>query len=164
MEFMARKSRTRTRQSWSSVAFIVESILLLVFLVASLAVLTRVFTASLNRSIESRTLDAATIAATSIAEHFTADPTGVSESTTLGDLVIKCEVTEDPRENGTMYHAHIDVYDTAGKTGGTPVYSIETARYESQPGGTANSESSAAGTGSGSGSDASRSDAEGEVS
>ena len=148
MEFMARKSRMRTRQSWSSVAFIVESILLLVFLVASLAVLTRVFTASLSRSVESRTLDAATIAATSIAEHFAADPTGVDESTTLGDLIIKCEVTEGSRANGTMYYAHIDVYDTAGVTGGTPVYSIDTSHYESEPANTTGLEDAASDTAS----------------
>lgn len=127
---MARKTRMRTRQSWSSVAFIVESILLLVFLVASLAVLTRVFTASLNKSVESRTLDAATIAATSIAEHFAADPAGIAETTALGDLIVTCDVTEDERENGIMYRARIDVYDVAGETGGEPIYSIETARYE----------------------------------
>ena len=121
-----------TRSSWASVAFIVESILLLLFLVASLAVLTQVFTSSLSRSVESRTLDAATIAASSIAEHFSADPTGVEETTHLGDLDISCAVTQEPRESGgTMYRAVIDVYDVSG-TGDaeTPVYTLETATYQ----------------------------------
>ena len=118
---------------WSSVAFIVESILLLVFLVASLAVLTKVFSASLTRSVESRTLDAATIAATSIAEHFAADPEGVEERTQLGDLIIVCDVTEEPRKDGTMHHAEIRVYEVAsfGEGSGQPVYTLNTSRYES---------------------------------
>ena len=131
MEYASRKIAHRSRSSWSSVAFIVESILLLVFLVASLAVLTQVFSASLSRSVESRTLDAANIAATSIAEHFAADPTDVEERTQLGDLMVTCEVTDEPRQNGTMYHATISVYDIgSGGTGGV-VYKVETSKYES---------------------------------
>ena len=119
-----------THASWTSVAFIVESILLLVFLVGSLAVLTQVFTLSLNRSVESRTLDAATIAASTIAEHFAADPSDVEDEVTLGDLRITCQVDEQPRDNGIMYYARIDVYDLTGSSGDGPVYTLETARYD----------------------------------
>lgn len=119
----------KARSSWTSMAFIVESVLLLVFLVSSLAVLTNVFLSSLDRSVESRTLDAATIAATSIAEHFASDPTGVDEQTQLGDLQVVCTVTEEPRTDGIMYHADINVYDSENED---PVYSISTARYESE--------------------------------
>lgn len=130
MEYAARKIAHRSRSSWSSVAFIAESVLLLVFLVASLAVLTQVFSSSLSRSVESRTLDAANIAATSIAEHFAADPTDVEERTQLGDLMITCEVTDEPRQNGTMYHATISVYDMGPSGTGEVVYKVETAKYE----------------------------------
>lgn len=121
-----------TRSSWASIAFMVESILLLVFLVASLAVLTQVFSASLNRSVESRTLDAAVIAASSIAEHFAADPTGIDEETQLGDLRVSCAVTDERRDGGTMYHAVIDVYDVSAAGGGEPVYSLSTSSYRSE--------------------------------
>ena len=131
MEHVTRRNATRTRTTWSSVAFIVESILLLVFLAASLAVLTKVFSTSLNASVESRTTDAATIAAGSIAEHFAADPSNIDETTELGDLLIKCEVTPEPRADGTLYHATISVYDKTGAHGNVPVYTLETARYES---------------------------------
>ena len=131
MEHVSRKNRSRARTSWSSVAFIVESILLLVFLAASLAVLTKVFSASLNASVESRTLDAATIAAGSIAEHFAADPTGVDEQTELGDLLIVCDVDDEQRKGGTLYHATISVYDKTGAHGDEAVYELTTARYES---------------------------------
>lgn len=118
----------RERSSWSSVAFIVESMLLLVFLVGSLAVLTQLFSTSLNRSVESRTLDAATIAATSIAEHFAANPTDVQESTRLGDLNVMCNVSEESRQNGVLYKAHIIVYDLGS---GKNVYELDTSRYVS---------------------------------
>ena len=134
MEYVKRKTVRKARSSWSSVAFIVESILLLLFLVASLAVLTQVFSASLSRSIEGRTLDAATIAATSTAERFAADPTGIEESAQVGELIVKCDVTQDAREGGTMYHAFISVYDTAGRSAGDAVYTVETARYVSGSG------------------------------
>ena len=131
MEHVSRKFTSRARTSWSSVAFIVESILLLVFLAASLAVLTKVFSASLNASVESRTLDAATIAAGSIAEHFAADPTGVNERTELGDLLIVCDVDDEKRKDGTLYHATITVYDQTGAHGEEAVYELITACYES---------------------------------
>ena len=124
----SRRSQDK-RISWSSVAFMVESMLLLLFLVASLAILTRVFSASLNESVESRALDAAVIAASSIAEHFAADPTDVEETTQLGDLIITCDVEAEPRTGGTMYRALITVFDIADMT--EPVYELSTSRYES---------------------------------
>ena len=130
VEYADRKNLRRARVSWSSASFIVESILLLLFLVASLAVLTQVFSASLTRSVESRTLDAASIAATSIAEHFAADPASIDEKTQLGDLLITCDVTHENRAGGIMYHAKIDVYDLSGYHNGS-VYSLETSSYQS---------------------------------
>ena len=112
-------------------AFIVESILLLVFLAGGLAALTLTFSNALNRSVESRTLDAAVIASSSIAEHFAADPTDVQEETVLGDLRITCTVTDEAREGGTMHYAHIDVYDAKAGSSASPVYSLDTSRYES---------------------------------
>lgn len=127
---LARKTTgANHRASWSSIAFVVESMLLLVFLVGSLALLTQLFFSSLNRSVESRSLDAATIAATSIAEHFAADPTGVEEKTQLGDLMVACDVNEVARTRGTLYQAHISVYDLT--TGGI-IYELDTSRYESE--------------------------------
>ena len=131
MSMMSSKgsSRTGQRTAWASAAFIVESMLLLVFLVGSLAVLTQLFALSLNRSVESRTLDAATIAATSIAEHFAADPNDVQESTQLGDLIVKCDVAPESRKAGTLYRATISVFDTGS---GEKVYELSTSRFESE--------------------------------
>ena len=126
------KSARLAKTSWTSVAFIVESILLLVFLVGSLAVLTQLFVTSLNQSVKSRTLDAATIAASTIAEHFAADPSDVADEVQLGDLKVTCQVSEEPHDNGTLYVAHIDVFDLTGSSGDESVYSLETARYETR--------------------------------
>ena len=112
MEFVTRAATRKARTSWSSIAFIVESILLLVFLMASLAVLTQVFT-------------------TSAAERFAADPTAVEESTTVGDLQVTCQVTEQKRAQGTLFEAQIDVRDNSMEGAGAIVYSITTSRYES---------------------------------
>lgn len=131
MPSLNRIPSSRKRSPWSSVAFIVESILLLVFLAGSLAALTLTFSAALNRSVESRTLDAAVIAASSIAEHFAADPTDVQEETLLGDLRVVCTVTDEARSNGTLYHAHIDVFDARANGDSAPAYSLDTSRYES---------------------------------
>lgn len=124
----SRKLSAGSGTSWSSVAFIVESMLLLLFLAGSLAILTRIFSSSLNESVESRSLDAATIAATSIAEHFAANPNDVREETVLGDLKIVCNVTEEPHTAGVLYRANIVVYDMLE---GKSIYEISTARYES---------------------------------
>lgn len=126
----ARVSDTKT-SSWTSVAFIVESVLLLVFLVASMAVLTQVFSSSMNRSVESRTLDAATIAASSIAEHFAADPSDVADEVRLGDLRVTCSVSDQQRPGGTMYTAQIDVYDVSDSGNGALIYSLSTSNYRS---------------------------------
>ena len=120
---------SRRTTSWSSVAFIIESMLLLVFLVCSLAVLAQLLFTSLSRSVESRSLDAATIAATSIAEHFAADPTGVEARTQLGDLLIACDVADTPRKGGIKYDAHITVYDMSD---GNIIYELDTAQYVSE--------------------------------
>ena len=126
------RSARLAKTSWTSVAFIVESILLLVFLVGSLAVLTQLFVTSLNQSVKSRTLDAATIAASTIAEHFAADPSDVADEVQLGDLKVTCQVSEELHDNGTLYVAHIDVFDLTGSSGDESVYSLETARYETR--------------------------------
>ena len=121
-----------TRSPWASIAFMVESILLLVFLAASIAVLTSLFSTSLSSSIESRTQDAAVIAASTIAERFAADPAGVEPEIQIGDLSVTTAVTSVRRTGGTMYHASIAVYDASGSGGDEPVYTLVTSSYRSE--------------------------------
>ena len=121
-----------TRPAWVSIAFMVESILLLVFLAASLAVLTGVFSTSLSSSIESRTQDAAVIAASTMAERFAADPAGLEPEIQIGDLRVINSVTSEQRVGGTMYHADIAVYDATEFGSDEPVYTLATSSYRSE--------------------------------
>ena len=117
------------RKSWSSVAFVVEAMFLLLFLAGSLALVSQLFAASLNVSAEARSLDAATIAASSIAERFSANPDYVEETTQLGDLFIKCDVDETPHSKGVLYKAHITVFDVKN---GSVIYELDTSKYEGE--------------------------------
>ena len=130
-EVPASVTEDESRSPWASIAFMVESILLLVFLAASLAVLTSVFSSSLSGSVESRTRDAAVIAASTVAERFAADPAGLEPETKLGDLRVASSVTSERRTGGTMYRADIAVYDASRAGGEEPVYTLSTSSYRS---------------------------------
>lgn len=115
-------STTRTRASrpaWANVAFIVEAMVLLVFLIASLAVFMQLFSAALERSEEGGTMTEAVAAASTTAERFSADPQGVPAVAEFDDLVVTCDVTPEKRDRGTLYYADIAVY----RAGEAPVAS-----------------------------------------
>ena len=121
---------TRTvdsRPTWSGMAVVVEAMFLLVFLVASLAVIMQVFAASTLRAQEGRHLAEAVACATSAAERFAADPAAAGGTTTEGDLEVVCDVTSEQTAAGTLYHATITVLDENAEP---PVYVLETSRYE----------------------------------
>ncbi len=131
MEYARRKIFYKAKTSWSSIAFMVESILLLLFLVISIAVLTKTFAASIITSMEGRSLDAATIAATGVAEQFTANPETVEGNTKIGDMLVVCDVEKEVHDAGTLYVANISVYDTSSLGTGEALYNLTTSRYES---------------------------------
>lgn len=108
----------------SSLAFIVESLVLLVFLIASLAVIMQVLAASANKATESRQLEQAVILASNAAEKFSADPTGIEETTMAGELALTCTVDETSLAQGTRYTASIVVFNKSGE-----IYRLSTARY-----------------------------------
>ena len=119
--------RKSTRPSWSGVAFVVEAMLLLVFLVGSLALFTSLFASSVKRGDESRELTVAVAVASDTAERFAADPLSVPASAVKNDMVVTCDVTNDARDGGIYRKALITVYDAESQ----PVYSVTTAVYES---------------------------------
>ena len=108
----------------SSLAFIVESLVLLVFLIASLAVIMQVLAASANKATESRQLEQAVILASNAAERFSADPTGIEETTMVDGLALTCKVSETALAQGTRYEASITVFSENGE-----IYRLNTARY-----------------------------------
>ena len=122
-----RKSRPG-RPLWSGTAFLVEALLLLVFLAASLAVFAQLFAAAAGKTAESDQLARAVAAADNVAEQFAANPHAVS---TVNEI-------DEPRDGGVLHKATITVYErsTAEATGsvstGDSVFSVSTARYESE--------------------------------
>lgn len=95
---------------WSGAAVLVESMLLLVFLTASLAVFVQMFSAALERADESAQLTAAVAAASDTAEQFAAYPTQANGQHMVDDLLVTCNVKREPHESGTLYKAEISVY------------------------------------------------------
>ncbi len=132
----------------SSVAFVVESLLLLAALIAAMAVFTQLFAGSISQANESKREVNAVMAAQNAAERFCSDPassaagasgtvavsgdekTSTSNVTQDGeDFTVTCEVSSSERKAGTMYQAHIIVSDDAGIA-----YELDTTRYVSEVG------------------------------
>ena len=91
---------TRTRPAWSGMAMLVEAMLLLVFLMTSLAIAMQLFAA---------------------------DPSTAGGVTQADDLTVDCQVTDEDTARGTLYHATISVFADDAETA---VYVLTTARYE----------------------------------
>ena len=132
----------------NSVAFVVESLLLLAALIAAMAVFTQLFAGSLSQANESKREVNAVMVAQNTAERFCADPASAtagassrgavsgdekaSTSTVTQDgedFTVTCEVSSSERKAGTMYQAHIIVSDDAGIA-----YELDTTRYVSEVG------------------------------
>ena len=122
---------THTRPAWSGMAMLVEAMLLLVFLMASLAIAMQLFAASSARAQQGRDLARAVAEATNVAERFAADPATAGGVTQADNLTVDCQVTDEQTARGTLYHATITVY---GDDAQDPVYVLTTARYEQEVG------------------------------
>lgn len=105
-------------------AFIVESLVLFVFLVATLIIVSMLFIASVSRSAEAQNLERATIIASNTAERFSANPMGDNLVASEYGLDVSCDVEEQKASNGILYLATITVSDSNG-----PIYTIQTSRY-----------------------------------
>ena len=114
----------RKTQRESSLAFIVEALVLLLFLIGSLAIITQLFSLSANKATQSKHLEQGVIVASNVAERFSANPKGVEEMTNERGLAVSCSVTEENLAYGTRYDALITVFDDNGE-----VYRLTTSRY-----------------------------------
>lgn len=146
------------RRSWHGAAFVVEALVLLVFLALSLAVLVSLVESVHARGTAADELSAAAIIASNDAEAFAADPSilertaqyrfsgenlrelrsdetssdesnGKDESGQTYELVRI--VQDDSRPAGTLFEAHITV-----SRDGRIVYELDTSRYVSTEGAT----------------------------
>lgn len=132
-DFLAHSSdaaRNKRRSNWSSTAFLVESLVLLFFLIACLAVFTQMFAHSWQASSDASRLSAVCVVAQNAAEEFEANPQTVQNGTfdvndaNGASFCVSRTVESEAAAAGIMYTAHISVSDNTGE-----VYSLEAQRY-----------------------------------
>ncbi len=111
----------------------IEVLVLLFFLVASLAVFTQLFAYSANSAKQAQRLTQATEIAQNAAEEFSANPQAAAEGKTVGldaaqgtdgSFTTACTVASEPQGSGTYYTAHISVSDDQGEA-----YALDASRY-----------------------------------
>lgn len=122
------------KTSWTGTAFMVEALVLLFFLVASLAVFTQLFAYSANGAKEAQRITQATELAQNAAEEFSANPQAVAAGQTVGlgaaqgegadGFTVSCDVSNEAQGHGTYYTAHITVTDSEGEA-----YALDASRY-----------------------------------
>lgn len=121
-----RRRSAADRAVWPGAAFVVEALILLVFLAGCLAVFMQLFGDADERGRQNVRLERAVELASNRAERFAADPlggAGVAEEAGDG-LVVMCDVAPEELGAGVLYRAEIDVRD-----GDEVVYAVATARY-----------------------------------
>ncbi len=109
----------------ASTAQMVEVAVMLLVVTCALGVAAVLLAGAISTVHASATTEAATRAAANAAEAFSADPDAIPEEQEIEGLNVACEVTPEPRLSGTLYRAHITVFDATGTT----VYELDTARY-----------------------------------
>lgn len=135
-------------------AFVIESVLLILFLAASLAVVMGMLSLSYRQETEAALKTRAMSYAIECAERFVIDPEDDTASYTIKEegMAIKCDVTSFQTAAGVMCYAHITVYPTdevpvpvhplvdlslppggaASDTDKGIVFELDTARYVSK--------------------------------
>ena len=122
------------KTSWTGTAFMVEVLVLLFFLVASLAVFTQLFAYSTNEAKQAQRITQATELAQNAAEEFSADPQAVAGGQAVGlgtaqgkgadGFSVSCNVSDESLGQGTYYTAHISVSGSEGEA-----YALDASRY-----------------------------------
>ena len=112
-------------------AFLIEALVLMAVLIASMAVFTQLFTHSAVAAHQAEDLTRATLLAQNAAEEFSSAPAAVAAGNVSAvdgsdGLTVSCDVDSDAQGRGTLYTAHITVSDDSGE-----VYALDASRYES---------------------------------
>lgn len=126
-------TQTTSRNSGSThrgMAFLIEALVVLAFLMLSLAVFVKLFSSAQLEGFRANRQSQAIIMASNTAEVFSADPTKVESSMTTDGLTTTCDVEAVQHEAGTLYNATITVCD-----GELELYVLRTARYVSNTSG-----------------------------
>lgn len=132
-------ARRGSDASWHGTAFVVEALVLLVFLAFALAVFMQLFGSAHARGVEERQLTQAVLLASNAAEEFAAAPQAGSTTSTFdgsgaepastsaeGVYRVTSDVKPERTEGGTLYRADIVVV-----CDDETVYRLETSRYVS---------------------------------
>lgn len=126
------------RPTWTNLAFVVESLVLLFAIVCSMAIFTSLFARSAITANNAERLTHAAQIATATAEEFSSDPQAAVEKSEVGigfatgkytqyGLTVECQVSTSTQYAGKLYQAVITVYD-----GEEQVYSTNVSRYVSE--------------------------------
>ncbi len=127
-------SGKRGQKSFNNTAFLVEAMVLLFFLVASIAIFVQAFGASIEASSQASRLSSACQVAQAAAEEFEAYPAAVADGKTMGEGVaangterfqVACNVESKAAGTGFLYTATITVSDELGEA-----YSLQASTYE----------------------------------
>lgn len=88
--------------AWAGTAFLVEALILLAFLAASLGILATVFAESQDQAVQAQRLETAVTLASDAAESFAADPTSVPALQTCErdgvEYEVACQAQVDPQQ------------------------------------------------------------------
>lgn len=112
----ARRTHWVSTRSWHGTAFVIEALLLLLFLAASLAIVMQLFGTSYTQGVQNQKAAEAIQVATNVAEEFAAQPARKSFSQTEGDYAVSCVVVPKEYDGGTLYEATITVYEGFAET------------------------------------------------
>ena len=111
-------------RSWHGTAFLVEALVLLLFLVASLGIFMQAFARARATGAQAAQLESAVALASDVAERFCADPATASEPAQADGLTATCDVEAPSDGEVAPLRATITVTDADG----TVVYELATAR------------------------------------
>lgn len=111
-------------RSWHGTAFLVEALVLLLFLVASLGIFMHAFARARAMGAQATQLESAVALASDMAERFCADPAAASEPVEEDGLVATCDVEAPEAGEAAPLRATITVTDADGAV----IYELATAR------------------------------------
>jgi len=125
-EVVGRRAAGSRVASRRGMAFLLEALITLAFLMGCLAVFVRLFSSAQLEALKANKLSRAVVAATNRAEEFSANPFDTSSTTTKDGLTVECRVRADERPAGTLFEATIIVLENKSE-----LYRLETSRYVS---------------------------------
>ncbi len=124
---LEQRSSSRPLKTHRGMAFLIEALVVLAFLMTSLAIFVQLFSSAQIEGKDAARLSRAVLVATNAAEEFSAHPDAAPASTSEDGFTVTCDVTNNKRKAGTLYNATITVLD-----GEEQVYVLQTARYVNQ--------------------------------